>query len=93
MSQEKRFIPDPSRRFLCKYHHRDGCTSDKPGNGFSGKRCPGCGKYYKGYYEERYYVSENSLARNDDENDMDRIQNAYDPPEAIINDDGEVEYW
>ena len=93
MSQVNKINPDPSRRFLCKYHHNKGCVSGTLGNGFSGVRCPGCGKYYIGYSESTNFVSNTSLARNDDENDMDRVQNNYDPPEAIYDDDRNVTYW
>lgn len=64
--------------------------------------CPYCGMYYHTdkYWMDRIRLGNNSLCGNgydsssvDDECDVDRIQNAYNPAEAVYNDDGNVEYW
>ncbi len=94
--QEEKIVVDPKKKYLCKYHHNTGCTSDKPGDGFSEKRCPGCGQFYMPLQDSldwSNYASSDDPSYRDDENDIERIQNSYDPPEAIYDDDGNLEYW
>lgn len=94
--QEEKIVVDPKKKYLCKYHHNTGCTSDKPGDGFSEKRCPGCGQFYmplQDSFDWSNYASSDDPSYRDDENDIERIQNSYDPPEAIYDDDGNLEYW
>lgn len=86
-------ILDPNKKYLCKYHHNIDSISNTPGNGFSEKRCPGCGKYYIELSESDNYVNSNNRDINDDENDIDYLQNIYNPKEKIYNDDGTIEYW
>ncbi|MBR6505579.1 hypothetical protein IKT18_01935 [Candidatus Saccharibacteria bacterium] len=93
--QEEKIVVDPKKKYLCKYHHNTGCTSDKPGDGFSEKRCPGCGQFYmplQDSFDWSSYASSDDPSYSDDENDLERIQNSYDPPEAIYDDDGNLEY-